>query len=387
MMRIGIECEQLEGERFGVGHTLAALLEALTRVPHVRDTHRFFLYFKRHIPGDAFLADALFEKRICTGRWLPPSFNLFYHVLLPWRHFRDSLDCFFFPSYMLPAFFIGRAVVVLTNDVWWEAHHGNLPLKYRLSYRLFCWWAAKRAKRIVTLSHVSRAELMRLYRLAPERIIVNPWGIDQGFFVRQRNDRYEAQVRLLKEKFGIGADFIFSLGQAFPRRHIKEAIEAFGRIAPRYPQLQYLVACADKYEPRILETAIARINETLGRRAVLYHAYLPQGDVPYLMNEMRALVYISEKEAQGLPPIEAVRCGRPAVVMDTALSRETLGHAGFFVRSPSDREEIGNVLMSLLDEPERTAAIVQKQAEYAKRFDWPMRAQTLLGVFREACDL
>ena len=54
MMRIGIECEQLEGERFGVGHTLAQLLSAITEIPGVEKKFRFVLYFKAGIPGDAF---------------------------------------------------------------------------------------------------------------------------------------------------------------------------------------------------------------------------------------------------------------------------------------------------------------------------------------------
>ena len=188
MIRIGIECEQLEGKRFGVGHTLAQLLDAATKVPDVEKNHRFILYFKSEIPNDAFLAHPLFEKKILTGGMIPRSFNVFYHILLPIRYFFDRLDCFFFPSYMLPAFFIGKAVVVLTNDVYWEAHHGTLPFKYRLAYRLFCWWAAKRAQRIMTISRFSADELKAFYGISDARLVVNSWGLEQGITAFEKND-------------------------------------------------------------------------------------------------------------------------------------------------------------------------------------------------------
>ena len=138
---------------------------------------------------------------------------------------------------MLPAFFVGKAVVVLTNDVYWEAHHGTLPFRYRLSYRIFCWWAAKRAKRIMTISRFSAKEIEQFYNLPSDRIVVNPWGLEPIFKILKRSPEYYAKAGEIKKKLGITKDFFLSVGQAFPRRHMKEAMEAFGNIAHTYPDI------------------------------------------------------------------------------------------------------------------------------------------------------
>ena len=175
MKKIGIECENLEGERFGVGHMNVQFLEALSKIPGIEKKYKFVLYFKSQIPKDNFLNHPVFEKKIINNGILPESFNIYYHILLPYYHLKDKLDLFFFPSYMLPAFFppTKKAIVVLTNDVWWEAHHGNLPFRYKLSYRLFCKWAALRAKKIMTISEFSKKELIKFYNLPDEKIFVN----------------------------------------------------------------------------------------------------------------------------------------------------------------------------------------------------------------------
>jgi len=67
MLRVGFECEQLEGNRFGVGHALAQLLETITQIPEIEKQFRLVLHFKKEIPRDNFLSHPVFEKRILTG--------------------------------------------------------------------------------------------------------------------------------------------------------------------------------------------------------------------------------------------------------------------------------------------------------------------------------
>lgn len=387
MMRIGVECEQLEGERFGVGHTLAQLLSALAHVPGVEKKFQFVLYFKTSIPDDVFLNHPLFEKKILTGGIIPRSFNVFYHICIPFSYVRDRLDGFFFPSYMLPAFFVGKAVVVLTNDVYWEAHHGTLPFRYRLSYRIFCWWAAKRAKKIMTISQFSAKELEQFYNIPGNRIVVNPWGLEPIFKILKRSPEYSASVGAIKKQHGIAKDFFLSVGQAFPRRHMKEAIEAFGRIASHYPHIQYLVACIDKYQPPVLDTLIKKINEKEGREAVVYTRYILRQDLVIVMNEARAMVYVSDTEALGLPPLETLACGRPSIVADTPLSREVLGEEGFFVPNTTDPEGIARHMRKIADDEKETARIVQIQSKQLEKYRWDTHAHILLSLFEDVVRL
>jgi len=383
MIRVGIECEQLEGHRFGVGHTLAQLLETIAHAPGIEKKYRFVLYFKKEIPKDSFLSYPVFEKKILTGGLIPTSFNIFYHIVIPIAYWRDRLDCFFFPSYMLPAFFMGKAIVLLTNDVYWEARYGGLPFRYRLSYRLFCWWAALRAEKIVTISDFSKKELKQFYNLPDKRVAVNPWGLSGMFSILPRDEKYSRQINEIKKRIGIKTDFLLSLGQAFPRRHIKESVEAFAQIATRYPDTQYLIACADKYSPPVLAELIKRSDQTIGREAIIYTTYLKHEDVLYLMNEALALIYVSDKEALGLPPLEALACGRPAIVKDNEISRELFGDEGYFVDDANNPKSIAAQMERILKNKDEVAAIVKKQSSRLEKFNWPAHINRLLNIIDE----
>lgn len=383
MIRIGIECEQLEGARFGVGHTLAQLLEALVKTPEIEKKYRFVLYFKKEIPKDDFLAHSVFEKKILTGGWIPPSFNIFYHILIPIAYWRDQLNLYFFPSYMLPAFFIGKSIVVLTNDAYWEAHYGNLSFRYRLSYRLFCWWAAKRANKIFTISEFSASELQKFYNISKERIFVNPWGMEWIFKIFPRTNEYREKITAIKQRYHIKDRFFLSFGQAFPRRHVKEAVEAFGRIAHEFPNVQYLVGCVDKHMPPVLKDLAEKINSAERREAVIITDYLPRADMPYLMNEIVALLYVSSCEALGIPPIEAGLCGKPAIIADIPTNKEVFGDTGFFVRQHDDPEEIAMLMREILSDERKTHEILLRQAPFIARYTWEAHARRLLNIFDE----
>ena len=383
MLRVGIECEQLEGNRFGVGHALAQLLETITQIPEIEKQFRLVLHFKKEIPRDNFLSHPVFEKRILTGGIIPPSFNIFYHILIPIAYWRDKLNLYFFPSYMLPAFFVGKSIVVLTNDVYWEAHHGNLPFRYRLAYRLFCWWAAKRAHKIFTISEFSSGELQKFYNISRERIFVNPWGLEKIFKELPKDEKYFAEIKKIKVQFGIENKFFLSIGQAFPRRHIKEAMLAFALTANQHPDTQYLVATTDKYEPPVLENLAEEINQKAGRRAIIYVKYLDRNILPHLMNEALALIYVSDKEALGLPPLEALACGRPAIVKNNGISRELFGEKGYFVADTNNPNFIADQMKRILNNPDEITEILAKQKPNLARFNWQNLANRILKLFME----
>lgn len=383
MKKIGIECENLEGKRFGVGHTMAQLLDAFTKVPGIEKKYKFVLYFKKEIPKDSFLEHPVFEKKIIRFPGLPASFNIFYHILIPFYYLKDKLNLFFFPSYMLPAFFLGKAVVVLTNDVYFEAYHGSLPFRFKLSYRLFCKWAVLRAKRIMTISEFSKKELMKFYNLSEEKIFVNYWGLSPEFKTLEKNDNYLHKISKIKKKLGIKNEFILSVGQAFKRRRVKEAMQAFEKIADIFPNIQYLVPCVDKNNPPVLDILAEKINERLRRKAIVRVGYIDTKDMVCLFNSAKLLVYVSDIEALGLPPIEALVCETPPLVADNGLTHEIFNDNAFFVKDAENTDEFAVVLKNALTDKEKIKKIINEKNNILSKLNWQNHTKILLEVFDE----
>src|SRR3989338_3712930 len=190
--KIGIECESIEGKNpiFGVGRIIMKLLQELSRRPELEKDYRFVLYFKDNVPEFPFF-----------------KFPIYYFALLPMRLWFDRPDVMFWPNYMLPIIAFGKSLVVLTEDVYYETHAGQLPFRYRLAYGIFGWWTARFATKIMAISETSKKNLAKLYNINPKRIVVNYLGID--FF---KNTKYEI----------LNTKYILFVVQAFQRSNLKK---------------------------------------------------------------------------------------------------------------------------------------------------------------------
>ncbi len=178
MIKLGIECENLEDpkSRWGVGQITLNLLKEYTENPELQKKFKLYLYFKKEIPDDELfkIHNSKFIIRILGV----PSFNIFYHIAMPIRAMMDRLDWMFFPPYMLPPLYLGKSVVMLTDDVYYEYKSGSLPFKYRLAYRIFTNWAAKFATKILAISETSKKQVAKLYGIKPEKIFVSYPGVN-----------------------------------------------------------------------------------------------------------------------------------------------------------------------------------------------------------------
>src|SRR3989338_7718616 len=181
MIRIGIECESIEGKNpmWGVGRLIVGLLKEISIRPELEKEFRFVLYFKNNIPDFPFLNSPIFEKKkVPVPFFNNRLFPIYYFALLPMKLWFERLDWMFWPNYMLPIIAFNRSLVMLTEDVYYETHSGRLPLRYRLAYGIFGWWTAKFATKILAISETSKKNISKLYGINPNRVFVNRPGVD-----------------------------------------------------------------------------------------------------------------------------------------------------------------------------------------------------------------
>lgn len=370
MYHIGIECHNLENRRWGIGRHLSKILETIAKQSELTKEFRFYLYFKSVIPDDPCLNHPIFVKRILKLPWPKrPSFNIFFHLLLPWVYRHDCLDAMFFASFMLPAFFSGQSMVVLTNDIYYEYTEGSLPWRYKLGYRLFSNWAAKRATLLTTYTHAAKQELVRLFKIKPEKIVVNYLGIDR--------QQLRPASHVSKKSY------LLYVGQCFPRRRAKETIEAFAMMAPQFPDLKLILVGQDKYRPPLLDALIKKTNAQLGQERIIHYAYVESDtDLLRLYQEAQLLIYLSSSEAMGLPPLEALAAGTPALVKDNPLNREIYEGFAFYSPSETDPQIIAETIAKALHDQSRQQAILNHAHQITSKFDWNKHVQNLLNQLK-----
>ncbi|MBI2669633.1 MAG: glycosyltransferase family 4 protein [Candidatus Yanofskybacteria bacterium] len=366
MIRIGIECESIEGpESWGIGRIIKKLLEEITNRPELADEFRFFLYFKLCVPDLPFLNNPIFVKKAVGIS----SFSLYYYLFLPIKLWFERLDMMFFPNYMLPILFRGKSLVMLTEDIYYEINSGTLPWRYKLAYKIFANWAAKHATRIMTISETSKREVARLFQIDHNRIMVNQLGVDKP---KQITD-YILQI---------SGDYVLYVGQAFPRRHLRETMLAFELIAGQFADLKLITVGKDKYNPPIIKTLAQEINNRIGKERIIYKEYASEDELVQLYAHAKLLVYVSSKEAFGLPPLEALSYGVPAIVADQKVTREIFGDNAFFVQNPDNLKLIADAIRIGLNNEQKCQEIKNSREDILKKYTWKEHMERFLRICR-----
>lgn len=369
MIRVGIECESVEDDSWGVARLVRNLLEELSRRPELAAEFKFVLYFKSHVPDWSFLAGPLFEKRLMRLPLFRPSFSLYYYILLPLISWLRPVDIMFFPNYMLPIGFHGKTLVMLTDDVYTEARNPKLPLRYRLAYRIFCGWAARHANKIMTISQTSRDEVARLYKIAPYRVLVNYLGIDVP---NQQTTNHKQTKR----------NYILYVGQAFPRRHLKECLEAFEKLASDNPELMFIAIGPDKYQPPVIRQLAHDINHRLGKKRVYYRERVEQSELAELYASAKAVLYVSDREAFGLPPLEALAYNTVPIVADTPVSHELFGDAAHYTPLPISAGSIAQTVTQAMKDEQKNNAVIGAAPGVVSRFTWKAHADRFVEIVK-----
>jgi GT2 family glycosyltransferase/glycosyltransferase involved in cell wall biosynthesis len=93
---------------------------------------------------------------------------------------------------------------------------------------------------------------------------------------------------------------------------------------------------------------------------------LPPGELEYLLDQSRMLVYASFNEGFGYPPVEAMRYGTPAVVADVSALPEVCGDAAVYC-DPRDVESIMAAILQAWHGPPPRERLLARHEEIVSR--------------------
>jgi glycosyltransferase involved in cell wall biosynthesis len=96
---------------------------------------------------------------------------------------------------------------------------------------------------------------------------------------------------------------------------------------------------------------------------------LPHEDLRLLYSSATALVFVPWFEGFGIPAAEAMRCGTPVILSDTASLPEIGGNAALLV-SPGNTTEISNAMVKLITDDNLRKAMIEKGLIESQRFTW-----------------
>lgn len=355
-MRIGIDARELCGKPTGVGRHLLGLLRAWSVDPEA-SRHAFILYAPEAISSPLTSA----EVRIVPGG----AGTMWEQVSLPQAIGRDRLNVFFAPGYTAPLT-LDIPTVVLVHDISFVAHPEWFRWKEGLRRRSITRWSSRRAALVLTVSDFAQREIISHFGLGPNRV-----------------RRIYPGVTSLKEdrRTRTSEPLVLFVGSVFNRRHLPDLIRAVKPILRAHDGARLTIVGDNRTYPHQDLPAIAAaegLHEQVTIRPYAYDAELAE-----LYARARVFALLSEYEGFGHPPLEALDCGVPSVLLDSEVAREVCGDAAVYVNL-DDRGATTSALEALLFDETARARVLAAAPNVLARYSWPRAASETLSALEDA---
>lgn len=377
-MRIGIDCRTIldpeHGEAAGVGHYTYHLVDNLLKIDK---KNQYILLFDQGV-GDA----GYFKRKNSLIKFFPSReykkfLPLIYsHLLCSAVLEREKLDVFHSPASTIPLCYSKNAVItvhdlaIYQNPKWFP--------RQIFATRISVPQSLKKAKKIITVSKHTAADLEKFLKVPKEKIIV----VYNGVVERRDLDEIKPGDReKIKKKFDIRQDFLLFIGTIQPRKNIEGLLLAFDKLRNTQVFKNYQLVIAGK-KGWGYRSVFEKIKKLALTKKVVFCDYVSRQDKIRLLNAASLFIFPSFYEGFGLSILEAMQQGTPVITSNITSMPEVAGGAGYLI-DPYKINSIAKGIKEVLINQNLRQKMIQAGYAQAKKFSWEKCARETLAVYQK----
>jgi glycosyltransferase involved in cell wall biosynthesis len=292
-------------------------------------------------------------------------------------------DYFFLPNIIFGRASANTKMIATIHDLSFRRYPETYSWKKRLWHvfvnpKKIC----EEAHKIIAVSNSTKNDLLSLFKIKnPEKICVIRSGISEKFQVIGRND---GRLLEIKEKYNLPYKFILYLGTIEPRKNILGIVRAFNQLQKiakhkKNEELgKYKLVIAGS--PGWLNGPIfAEIEKSNSRKNIQIVNSVDDEDRPYIFNLASLFVYPSFFEGFGFPPLEAMKCGVPAIISNCSSLPEVAGDGAVMI-DPDKPDEMARAMEEILTDKNLRAMLIAKGLKHAQNFNWNKTVEEFLKL-------
>lgn len=191
----------------------------------------------------------------------------------------------------------------------------------------------------------------------------------------------EKQVSEAKAKYNIPVDkkYVFSLCTLEPRKNLVRTVKTFIEFIKKNEIKDMVFVLGGGHWESFIDILNQEIK-SLGdyQDKILKIGYVDDEDLPALYSGAEWFTYTSQYEGFGLPPLEAMSCGRPVITSNNSSLPEVVGDAGIMIDWDNDEQHIEAFEKYYFKEDLRKE-YAQKGLERAIQFSWKKCVDEMLS--------
>jgi glycosyltransferase involved in cell wall biosynthesis len=256
-----------------------------------------------------------------------------------------------------------RGDIVMIHDAQAFISPQSYSWAFRLWYRFALPQIGNKAAQIVTVSQYSKDKLVEHKVASADRISVVYNGIDHA-------TSFKTDIGCLARLRLAAGTYVVALANAQRHKNIAVLFDAFRHLGPQGRKL-VLVGAAGR-------SAFERAG-TYPPPNVIFAGKVSDAELGALYENALCLAFPSLTEGFGLPPLEAMLVGCPAIVAPCGALPEVCGDAAIYV-PPHDGKAWADAVESLARDESARAVLIEKGRLHASQFRWERSARQLLSI-------
>ncbi len=299
--------------------------------------HRYFRSFSDHLPANV--------RRRILAEPLGPRWAPLFHSL----------------NQRLPQVPLRRAITTF-HDLFVMTGEYSTP-DFRARFTAQARDAATRSDGIIAVSAFTKNQVVDLLGVDPARVRV----------IHHGTRRLPLPPGIAREKL------ILNVGAIQTRKNIGRLVEAFETVDPSW---RLVLAGASGFGAAEI---MARIERSPARDRIVRPGYVTPAELANWYARAMVFAFPSLDEGFGMPLLEAMAAGVPAVTSNRSALPEVAGDAALLV-DPEDTAALAQSLRELTAERELRENLAQRGMARAREFSWEKAVRQTWDFYREVLD-
>lgn len=215
-----------------------------------------------------------------------------------------------------------------------------------------------RSNLIITISEFSKQEIINNFEVNNEIIVLNPGPTIKSNFSENNFPKFE---------------YFLYVGGYDRRKNIDKLLTVFLKLANAKKLQNKLILTGSKnyFSPHLKKL----IEDGVSSGLVEEWGYVSDETLSNLYAHATALIYPSEYEGFGLPPLEAMKLGCPVITTKCTAIPEVCGNAAYYINGMDDLSES---LLRLENDAKLRKKLISKGKMQSTKFSWKLSAKLFL---------
>jgi glycosyltransferase involved in cell wall biosynthesis len=310
---------------------------------------------------------------------LPLSGRFAWNLWILPMYLRKNPVNIYHTQYITP-WFVPKSVKIVTiiHDISFNFFPQLISFSDLFFLKTLIPMSLKRADKIIAVSQFTKDEIIKFYKINPEKIECVYNSIGSEFLSDAVS---EEKLKEVRNKYGLPEKFILYMGTLQPRKNIPQLIEAFGLIKSKLWDFK-LVICGNKNAHNYDQKIEASIEASKLENDIIFPGFIDENDKQAVFRSAHVFAFPSLYEGFGIPVLEAMSQGVPIICSDIPSLKEIAGSGALYF-DVSSMDDLSQKLYAICSNNDLREKLIRSGNVRVGFFSWEKSAREMLAIYEK----